>query len=264
MTGWVALVTGGRAGLTAGRIEDSPRILGDGSNSRQEVFRLGLVFVFGALVAVVLAEVWVSAIVPKVGDHEVYMAAARDWLGGQGFYPAHELAGPFEVGQTDILYPPVILPLLVAFSVLPDIAWWLVPMAILGAVFVYWRPRPLGWLLILACLANPLTFVIYLWGNPAMWFAAFVALGTIYHWPSVLVLVKPTLAPFALVGIRHRSWWIALGVLALASLAFLPLWVDWFHVTTGARGPLVSPFYSIQQIPLMLTPLIARRTRTVR
>jgi hypothetical protein len=95
-----------------------------------------------------------------------------------------------------------------------------------------------------------------------MWFAAFVALGTIYHWPSVLVLIKPTLAPFALVGIRHRSWWIALAALAVVSLVFLPMWQDWLAVTLNARGPYVSPFYSWQQVPLMLSPLVARWATT--
>ena len=88
--------------------------------------------------------------------------------------------------------------------------------------------------------------------------AAFLALGTIWGWPSVLVALKPTLIPFMVVGIRRRSWWLAAGVLAVVSLAFLPLWFDYARVLLNARGPLVSPWYSLGNVPLLLIPLIAR------
>ena len=217
---------------------------------------------FGALLAVVIVEAAAWAMVPNVGDHAVYIDAARQWMGNGSFYAAHQLDGPYVVSQTEILYPPLILPLLVVFSYVPAVFWWAVPMIILAGVLVYWRPSQLGWALILVCLANPFTFTIYLWGNPGMWFVAFVGLATIYHWPSVFVFLKPTLAPFALVGFRHRSWWIALSLFVVVSLALLPLWSDYIDVVSNARGPLVSPLYSWQQVPLMLVPLIAQRAAT--
>lgn len=223
---------------------------------------IALRIAFGALLVVVMVEAVVSAMLPNIGDHEVYISAAQRWLAGGSFYPTYQLDGPYVIAGTEILYPPLILPLLVVFSFLPAILWWAVPVAILAGVLAYWRPSQLGWTLILICLANPMTFTIYLWGNPAMWFVALVALGTIYGWPAVLVAIKPTLAPFALIGVRRRSWWIAAGVLAAVALVFLPLWRDYAAVVANARGPVVSPLYSWQQVPLMLTPLIARWAST--
>jgi len=228
--------------------------------SGKAAWRVALIVAFGVLLTVTMGEAIVSAIVPNTGDHATYISAAQRWVAGGSFYPAYQLAGPYLIAGTEVLYPPVVLPFLVVFSFLPAVLWWAVPIAILAGVLLYWRPSLVGWTLILVCLANPLTFVIYLWGNPGMWFAAFVALGTVYGWPAVLVLLKPTLAPLALVGIRHRSWWVALGVLAGVSLAFLPMWGQYVAAMTNARGPLVSPFYSWQQVPLMLAPLVARWT----
>lgn len=225
---------------------------------------LGLRLAFGILLVGVITEGTVFLMMPNVGpnqaigDHSVLMTATQRWLAGGSFYPAYELSGPFIVAGADILYPPPILPLLTVFSFLPDILWWAVPIAIVAGVLAYWRPSLVGWTLILACIANPFTFATYAWGNPGMWFVAFVSLGTIYHWPAVLVFLKPTLFPFALIGIRHRSWWVALAVLVGVSVAFWPLWWDYLRVITNARGPFVSPLYSLPQVPIMLVPLIAR------
>ena len=227
-------------------------------------WRMVLIVAFGVLLAVTAGEAIVSAIVPNIGDHITYFGAAQRWLASGSFYPAYQLTGPYLVVGTEILYPPTILPLLVVFSFLPAVLWWVVPIAILAGVLLYWRPSLAGWTLILACLANPLSLTIYLWGNPGMWIVAFVALGTVYGWPAVFVLLKPTLAPFALVGIRRRSWWVALGVLAVVSLAFLPLWGQYVTVLLNARGPLVSPLYSLPSVPLMLVPLVARWASTRR
>ena len=71
---------------------------------------------------------------------------------------------------------------------------------------------------------------VYIFGNPSMWIVAAIAAGTVSRWPFVLVLLKPTFAPIALLGIRHRSWWIAAGLLLLASIPFGKVWLDWFAV----------------------------------
>ena len=71
-----------------------------------------------------------------------------------------------------------------------------------------------------------------LFGNTDMWIAAAIAGGVRWAWPSVFVTFKPSLAFFAVIGIRSRSWWIAAVVLALASLPFLSLWLDYPTVMT--------------------------------
>ena len=225
---------------------------------------------FGSLLVWVVALGVGFALVPNTGpsaitaDHATYMAAVHRWLDGGSFYHPYQLAGPYEIRMTEILYPPTILPLLVLFAFLPDILWWLVPIAIVGAVAIHWRPSLLGWTLVLACMAVPITFESLAYGNPGIWIAAFVALATLYGWPAILVALKPTLVPFMLLGIRRRSWWIALGMLGLVSLAFLPMWGDYLTVLTNARGPLVSPLYSLNQAPVLLIPVAAWACRTRR
>ncbi len=78
--------------------------------------------------------------------------------------------------------------------------------------------------------------------------------GLLLGWPAALVLVKPTLAPFMLIGARDRRWWAVLGGLLVASLLLLPLMRDWFVVLTNARGEMVGPFYVLGNFPLMLDP----------
>jgi hypothetical protein len=222
-----------------------------------------------ALVALGVLVVWVAYLafafltLPNVGpaagtgDHATYMDAVRRWLAGGSFYQPYQLAGPYTVSKVEILYPPTILPLLAVMSVLPAILWWIVPLGTIAAVVWHWRPSLLGWIGILACLAIPSTWEAIAYGNPVMWIAAFAALGTVYGWPAVLVLLKPTLAPFALIGIRRRSWWVALAGLLAASLLLLPLWAQYVAVLENARGPLVSPLYSLKDVPLMLVPIVA-------
>ena len=67
-------------------------------------------------------------------------------------------------------------------------------------------------------------------GNTSMWIVA-AAFGAPYGWPSVFVLLKPTLLPFALLGAKKRGWWLGLAVLLVASLPFGLLWIDWVWAT---------------------------------
>lgn len=232
------------------------------------VGRVALRVAFGALLVWVAYLAWMFSQVPGTGpaavtgDHMIYMSAIHRWEAGEGFYRPYQMAGPYTIGITEVLYPPTIIPLLVVFDALPAVLWWIVPLGITAAVVVYWRPSLLGWTLVLGCLAWPAVFEVLAYGNPGLFMAAAVALGTVWGWPSVLVLLKPTLAPFALVGVRRRSWWIALGIFGAYSLVFLPMWVDYVAALANARGPLVSPLYSLNQVPLMLVPLVARWAAT--
>ena len=62
------------------------------------------------------------------------------------------------------------------------------------------------------------------------------------------------LLPLALLGIHKRSWWIALGVLAIAAIPFGTLWVDYLTVL---RNSAVPATYSVLDLPLALAPVIA-------
>jgi hypothetical protein len=74
------------------------------------------------------------------------------------------------------------------------------------------------------------------------------------------VLIKPSLAPFALFGVNRRSWWLGLGLLILLSLPFGALWADWVASVLNSRGGGV--LYSALEIPMLLLPLIAWLGRT--
>lgn len=200
------------------------------------------------------------SVVPWGADFITYRDAAASWLAGGPFYHPYQLAGPYALYEREILYPPTALLLFVPFTILPEplafALWTAIPLGITGAVVWYHRPDPLWWPL-LALAFVPLVSVYHLiTGNPGMWAVAAVALGTVYGWPAVLVFLKPTLAPFALFGIRRRSWWLALLGLGLVSLLFAPMWFDYAQVVLNSRNPL-GPLYSITDVPLLLIPLVA-------
>jgi hypothetical protein len=125
-------------------------------------------------------------------DLATYTDAARSFLGGTGFYHAYQLVAPYGLEGQPILYPPSTIPLFAAFTVLPSVLWW-IPLGVLA----YRLPRDRRLWAVLACLAWPQTITLVWAGNPVMWCAALLALGF-----SPLVLLKPTLAPFALIGAR--------------------------------------------------------------
>ena len=205
-------------------------------------------------------------------DLHTYLAATRHWLETGHFYNARQLAGPYAIegaGATysgDILYPPIALLLFLPFLVLPQPLWWAIPAAVVG--WVVWRHRPAAWAwpIMAACLAWPISLAVMMAGNPAIWIVAAVALATLYGWPGVLVLIKPSFAPFALVGMHRRSWWVALAVCGGISLLFGSLWMDWFRaaILYPTNGGVA---YSLTQMPLAVLPLAAwagSSTRPVR
>lgn len=202
---------------------------------------------------------------PPGFDYRMYMSATQRLLAGGGFYAPNQLAGPYAVTDGNILYPPTALALFVPFTILPAALWWAIPLGILGWVIAAYRPSPWTWVAIVALVALPFPFdwhfshalVLLVTGNPAMWIAAAVAAGTRWGWPAALVLVKPSLAPLALIGIHDRRWWVAIGGIAIASLVLLPLWTEYVTVLANARGPRASLLYSITDLPLMLIPIVA-------
>jgi hypothetical protein len=189
-------------------------------------------------------------------DYQLYMDAARRWLDGGPFYLPYQLAGSYLVTPGDVLYPPYSLALFAPFTNLPAILWWAIPVAITTWVVVRHRPAPLTWPILALCLWWPTTNVKLLTGNPVLWAVAAMAAGTLYAWPSVFVLLKPSLLPFALWGIWRRSWWAALAGLGLVSLLFLPMWPDYFAAIANASNP-NGLAYSISEVPMLLLPLIA-------
>lgn len=252
------------------RVRDAAAVVrGDRDRDTAYPARLGIVC---AVFAMLILATQVPSLIEAFGrpnvngyggvDYRLYMDATQRWLAGGPFYQPYQLAGPYAISAGDILYPPVALWLFVPFTVLPAALWWLVPLGLTAWAVWRLRPGPLAWPLIALCFAWPPTQVKLITGNPVMWSVVALALGCLAYWPSVFALIKPSLFPFALFGVTRRSWWIALGLLLLLGLPFGAMWLDWLTTVVNSRGGGIA--YSIQEIPMLLLPLVAWRWRSVR
>src|SRR5215203_3403022 len=186
-------------------------------------------------------------------DYAWHVAAAERLIDTGTPYWPWQLSGPYEIANGAILYPPPAFLLFIPFIWLPAVLWWAIPIAVTGFAMTRHRPPYWVWPIALAPFALEKSLNVYVFGNPSMWIVAAVAAGTVWSWPFVFVLLKPTFAPIALLGVRHRSWWVVLAALAVVSVAMYPLWVDWFRVATNSN---VSLAYNLPTVPLLCAPLI--------
>jgi hypothetical protein len=214
---------------------------------------------FGAAVLVANAGI-VRALAGQ--DFAGYLRHARDWLGGGSFYAPRQLAGPYAIADGDSLYPPPMVLLFIPFLVLPAVLWWLLPGAVVVLAMRRFRPAPWTWPLMAACFVFPCSLALMVAGNPCMWCAAAVAAALLWHWPGVLVLLKPTLAPFAVIGAHRRSWWLALAGLGVLSLLFAPGWSQYLAVIRNQTSS--GWWYSVGNVPLVSLPIVAWLGRTRR
>jgi hypothetical protein len=165
------------------------------------------------------------------------------------------LAGPYVLADGDILYPPPIVLLMLPFAILPAVLFWIMPLGVVAAVVVHHRPALWSWPLMALGLAYPVTSLKIVHGNPTMWIVAAIALGTVTAGPAVLVLLKPTLAPFALIRANRPRWWLVLGMAIAVAALFAPMWPDYIRVLENTRG--AGIFYSVDEVPFALVPVIA-------
>ena len=188
-------------------------------------------------------------------DLTYYRGVGERWLDTGQFYLPRQLAGPYVVqADVDVLYPPIAIPFFAALRWLPFPLWWAIPLAVIGLVLARLRPAMWTWPLLVFCAAWPRNVSDLLYGNSNMWVIAAVAGGIVLGWPGVLVALKPSLAPFALVGSRRRSWWIAGAIVAVASLLTLDLWRDYL---TAVRNSDAAWYYSLEDAIPMSLPVIA-------
>jgi hypothetical protein len=224
----------------------------------------GLLLVVAAAEAVFLAAKAASlAWVPLGVDYQQIMGSTRHWLATGDLYRPDQLAGPFALadGSGPPMYPPTAFALFVPFTFLPPMVWWAIPALLIGYTVAKHRPARWTWPIMAACLAWPRSLEMILYGQPSIWVAALVAAGTLWGWPAALVVLKPTLAPFALIGIRRRTWWIAAVLLAFVSLPLLPYWIEYVTVARNARTDIL---WSLRDVPLLAIPLIAWATSPAR
>jgi hypothetical protein len=224
--------------------------------------RPGRVFVLVATgVIAVLTVIWTVQLVSYVlaiggvgTDYFQYQAQVDRWLATGEFYLPRQLAGQTIIEPGDPIYPPWALYLFAPFHYLPAILWWLIPLTLIGVIIAWHRPAPWTWPFLLLIFCWPKTPASILYGNTTMWTSAIVAAATVWRWPGPLVLFKPSFAPFALVGIRSRGWWITLLAVGLAAIPLGALWLDYLTVVRNVRPVLT---YSILDLPLVLAPLVA-------
>ena len=223
---------------------------------------VGLLMVAAVAVAAVRWGAFESR--ERVGiDLRITIVFAERWSTTGSMYLDRQLAGPYAAREFNpdletlpSLYPPPAILLFAPFLVLPAVLWWLLPLAVMGWSIVRSRPRLWAWLLIGAALIWPNTSSAVIAGNTAMWVGAGVAGGIYLGWPAVLVLLKPSFAPFALAGVltRPRAVLAGLVVLAAVSLFFVAEWPRYIQATLNAD---VGPLYSVGDLPLVALPLIA-------
>ncbi len=110
-------------------------------------------------------------------------------------------------------------------------------------------------------LALPKAHIAVIVGNWSLWVMAATAAGLQFGWPGLLVAFKPSLYPFLVSGMQHRSWWFGLPFMALLALLFGSLWIDWLHVIQNAPDGIA---YSLPDVPWLLLPVVAWVCRTRR
>lgn len=188
-------------------------------------------------------------------DADIYFDAAESWLADGTWYLPRQLAGPYGIEYGDVLYPPILLYLLVPFRILPFALWWAISIA--TTAWALWRIAPprWSWPILVLCLAWPLSMEQLIKGNPVLWIMAAEAVAIAIAAPTTLVLIKPSLFPFALLGIRRRAWWLQLGLLGLLSLPLLGLTLLYPQVILNSRGG--GLLYSVRDVPLVCLPLFA-------
>jgi len=211
----------------------------------------------GGLLVIPLGQLWLSVISGSrdLGiDWFMYRLAALEWMQTGSFYTPEQLAGPYVLLTWQPLYPPVVLPLLAVFAHLPDALWWIVPGGLYLAAL--YRMRPQGWWLPATVAVFVLTSGLYPWwyGQPTIWLFPAIAWGLLLGGWAVFVLLKPSLFPFALIGMHRRSWSLTLAAFVAVSVPFGTLWMDWYRALDNSDQ---TVWYSLWQVPMLFVPIVA-------
>jgi hypothetical protein len=229
--------------------------------------QVDLAVLFGVLALYQIYQGWTVGLRAYAGwDFTHYVDAARRWLEAGSPYLASEISDRFQFTDLTFLHPPIALYLFAPFLVLPAILYWLIPIAGTGAVIALWRPARWTWPLMAFLLNWPRFVGAMVVGNTDLWVVFFIALGLRFGWPVLLLAIKPSIAPFALVelaalirvdAVPVRRWSeiaLAAALLVLAAVPFGGLWLSWLSVI---RNSPADPLYSIGALPWLIVPAVA-------
>jgi hypothetical protein len=228
---------------------------------RPVAFGLAMLAIIGA---VVVATVVFGAFERQGAlaiDYRMFVEFGHRWADHGSIYAPYQLAGrfAFDAGALEhdpaampALYPPIAAPIFWLLTIVPGFVWWVLPItglaiAVRGAQAWTWPLLPLvGWF-----PAVPALFIV---GGSSMWVAAGLALAARWGWPAAVVVFKPSLAPLLVVGIRRKSTWLTLGVLAVISALMLPEWFRYVTVLRNVDSP--GLVYSVNDLPLIAAAVI--------
>jgi hypothetical protein len=226
----------------------------------------GVLLLLGVAIAIARYEAFASRNLVGI-DWEFYAGLGQRWAMTGSLYLPYQfvpydvhiehLPGAREVATMPSLYPPVAGPFFWLVGLLPAPLWWTIPLGIIA-----WSlrgARPWTWPILGAVLCWPNTSSSIIAGNTTMWVAAGMALASRWGWPAVIVVLKPSFAPLALIGMWHRRFWLAVVLLTLVSIAMAGEWVRYAQVLVNGRGP--GLLYSVPDIPFVLAPLLAEYSR---
>lgn len=217
----------------------------------------GLAIIWGTLV--------MNASLNEIGrriiglDFGHYLDATHRWLQVGTPYLANEVAAPFQYSPLTFLHPPITLYLLLPFVVLPPPLWWLLPIGFVAWSVYSWQPAIWSWPIVGWAMATSHAPVVLIVGNSNLWIWAGVAGGLRFGWPALVTIVKPSLLPLALAGIRRRSFWVGSALLVVLSLPFGTLWGAWLSVIRNSPADWT---YSLTDLSWLLTPVVFWFART--
>lgn len=229
-----------------------------------EVVLTGL---FGGLAVASLISTTRGAFGAYIGlDFGHYVDAARRWIEtGSPFLPS-EVAGRFLFSDQTFLHPPISLVLFAPFLVLPGFLFWLIPLLGTAAIIASWHPARWTWPIMALQLNWPRFTGAVVVGNTDLWVVFFIAAGLRFGWPVLLLAIKPSIAPFAIVEVAAliradavpvRRWQeiaFAAAILVIVAAPFGGLWLEWLAVV---RNSPADPLYSIATIPWLSIPVVA-------
>jgi hypothetical protein len=188
-------------------------------------------------------------------DHAFYKRIGETWLATGQFYLPHQLAGPYvEATDVDVMYPPLAIPFFAALHWLPFPLWYAIPLGVVAYAVWRWHPAAWTWPILALLLAWPRGVSNIIYGNSDIWIMGAIAGGLLLGWPAALVFLKPSLFPLAFLGANRRSFWIAVAVMAVASLFFLDLWRQY---ATAIHNSDANWYWSLGGLPALLLPVVA-------
>jgi hypothetical protein len=218
---------------------------------------VALAVVLSAWMAAMLVAVYGGALRRhEVGwDFGLYRQIGEMWLSsGRAYFPGQFTGSFVNHGDVD-LYPPIALYLFVPFAYLPAALWWAIPLGVTTWSIAEWRPARWSWP-ILAWLGSSLVMaasVVY--GSTNIWAMGALALALRFAPAAWWFAIKPSYFPLALLFARRRSWWLAAGVVGVASVVPGGLWLDWLASLGHYHGETLS--YSVGGWPMLGIPVVA-------